>query len=281
MQLFIYICIALLFLSANSILARMALVTQSIDAFSFTFLRLFSGAVILLFIFFYKNQNIKLNMKKNWLSGFMLFLYAICFSYSYLNMEAGVGTLILFAVVQLSMILIAIFYKEKFTLNKAFGVGIAFFGLVYLLYPKDDFTLSLFHSFLMIISGIAWAVYSVIGKKSTNAIFNTTDNFVKATILTIAFMMFFISEFKCDFYTLSLAVTSGAITSALGYVIWYEVLPKIQIMTASILQLLVPIIAIFLSVIILDERLTFELVLSTIMILCGILIALYKRKSVN
>lgn len=276
LKLFIFIFISLLFLSANSILARMALVTQNIDAFSFTFLRIFSGASLLLIIYFYKNRTLKFDMKKNWLSSFMLFLYAICFSYSYINMFAGIGTLILFAVVQLSMILIAIFYKEKLTLNKIVGISLAFTGLVYLLYPKEDFSISFFHTFLMIISGIAWAIYSVIGKSSTNALVNTTDNFFKAFIFVVIFMIFFIDSFKLDFYTASLAIFSGAITSALGYLIWYEILPKIEILTASILQLIVPIIAIFLSVIILDELLSFELLLSTFLILLGIFIALKK-----
>lgn len=276
LKLFIFIFISLLFLSANSILARMALVTQNIDAFSFTFLRIFSGASLLLIIYFYKNRTLKFDMKKNWLSSFMLFLYAICFSYSYINMFAGIGTLILFAVVQLSMILIAIFYKEKLTLNKIVGISLAFVGLVYLLYPKEDFSISFFHTFLMIISGIAWAIYSVIGKSSTNALVNTTDNFFKAFIFVVIFMIFFIDSFKLDFYTASLAIFSGAITSALGYLIWYEILPKIEILTASILQLIVPIIAIFLSVIILDELLSFELIFSTFLILLGIFIALKK-----
>ena len=276
LKLFIFIFISLLFLSANSILARMALVTQNIDAFSFTLLRIFSGASLLLIIYFYKNRTLKFDMKKNWLSSFMLFLYAICFSYSYINMFAGIGTLILFAVVQLSMILIAIFYKEKLTLNKIVGISLAFVGLVYLLYPKEDFSISFFHTFLMIISGIAWAIYSVIGKSSTNALVNTTDNFFKAFIFVVIFMIFFIDSFKLDFYTSVLAIFSGAITSALGYLIWYEILPKIEILTASILQLIVPIIAIFLSVIILDELLSFELIFSTFLILLGIFIALKK-----
>ena len=139
LKLFIFIAISLLFLSANSIIARMALITQNIDAFSFTFLRIFSGTILLLIIYFLKNKKLDLNMKKNWFSSFMLFLYAICFSYSYVNMYAGVGTLILFAVVQLSMIFIAIFYKEKLSSNKIIGVLIAFMGLFYLLYPKEDF----------------------------------------------------------------------------------------------------------------------------------------------
>lgn len=278
LKLFIFIFIALLFLSANSILARVAISTQNIDAFTFTFLRIFSGAILLLIIYFYKNKNLKLNFKKNWLSSFMLFLYAICFSYSFINMYAGIGTLILFAVVQLSMILIALFYKEKLTSNKIFGVLIAFSGLVYLLYPKEDFPISFFHAFLMIIAGISWGVYSVIGKKSTNATYNTTDNFLKASIFTIIFGVLFVDFFKVDLFTFFIAITSGMITSALGYLIWYEVLPKIEIFTASILQLLVPIIAIFLSLIILDEKVSFELIVSTFIILFGIFIALKKRK---
>lgn len=275
MQLFILVSLSLIFLSANSIFARMALITQNIDAFSFTFLRILSGAILLLIIYFYKTKTLKFDLKKNWISSFMLFLYAICFSYSYVNMEAGVGTLILFASVQISMILIAIFYKEKFSSKKALGVIIAFSGLFYLLYPKEEFSLSFYHSFLMILSGIAWAVYSVLGKKSTNATLNTTDNFLKATLFVIIFMSLFISELKFDLYTASLAIISGSLTSAVGYLIWYFVLPKMKITTASILQLLVPIIAIFLGVVFLDEALTFELIISTLLILLGILIALF------
>ena len=271
--------ISLLFLSANSILCRMAISTQNIDAFSFTILRIFSGAILLLIIYFYKNRTLNFDMKKNWLSSFMLFLYAICFSYSYVNMFAGIGTLILFAVVQLSMILIAIFYKESFSINKILGIIVAFAGLVYLLYPKEDFSISFFHAFLMIISGIAWAIYTVIGKSSTNALLNTTDNFFKASIFVVLFTIFFIDSLKLDFYTSILAISSGAITSALGYLIWYEILPKMQIITASVLQLIVPILAIFLSVIILDEVLGFELLISTFIILFGIFIALFRKKS--
>ena len=275
----ILVFISLLFLSANSILCRMAISTQNIDAFSFTILRIFSGTILLLIIYFYKNKTLNFDMKKNWLSSFMLFLYAICFSYSYVNMFAGIGTLILFAVVQLTMILIAIFYKESFSINKILGITLAFAGLVYLLYPKEDFSISFFHAFLMIISGIAWAIYTVIGKSSTNTLLNTTDNFFKASIFVVLFTIFFIDSLKLDFYTSILAISSGAITSALGYLIWYEIVPKMQILTASILQLIVPVLAIFLSVIILDEVLSFELLISTFAILFGIFIALFRKKS--
>ncbi len=174
----------------------MAIFTQNIDAFSFTFLRIISAMVILLFIYFYKNKKIKIDFKNNYISGFMFFLYAICFSYSYINMAAGIGTLILFAVVQLTMIILALFLNEKLTLKKIIGITIAFGGLVYLLYPKDDFTISYFHAFLMFLSAIGWAIFSVLGKKSNNATLNATDSFVKAFIFTILFAIFYLFFFE-------------------------------------------------------------------------------------
>ncbi|MCT7466526.1 DMT family transporter [Aliarcobacter cryaerophilus] len=278
------IFIVLLFFASNSILARMAIFTQNIDAFSFTFLRIISAMVILLFIYFYKNKKIKIDFRNNYISGFMFFLYAICFSYSYINMAAGIGTLILFAVVQLTMIIVAIFLNEKLTLKKFIGIAIAFGGLVYLLYPKDDFTISYFHAFLMFLSAIGWSIFSVLAKKSNNATLNATDSFVKAFIFTIFFAIFYLFFFenslKIDLYTTSLAIISGSITTAFGVFIWYSILPKMQIMTASIIQLIVPIIAIILSIVFLNETFTFELFISTIIILLGIFIALYKKRKI-
>ncbi|MCT7486990.1 DMT family transporter [Aliarcobacter cryaerophilus] len=268
----------------NSILTRMAIATQNIDAFSFTFLRIFAAMFMLLAIYFYKNKNLKISLKTNYLSGLMFFLYAIFFTYSYLNMAAGIGTLILFAVVQLTMIILALFLNEKLTLKKFIGITIAFGGLVYLLYPKDDFTISYFHAFLMFLSAIGWAIFSVLGKKSNNATLNATDSFVKAFIFTILFaifyLLFFENSLKIDFPTFIMAITSGSITTAFGVFLWYSILPKMQIMTASIIQLIVPIIAIILSIVFLNETFTFELFISTIIILLGIFIALYKKRKI-
>ena len=272
------VVIALFSLSTNPVLCRMAMITGQTDPFSFTFLRILSGTIFLLLVFFFKHQKLGLNLKTNWLTPFMLFLYAITFSYSYVDMPAGIGTLILFAVVQLSMILMAVFYKEKLTLNKLIGMLLAFAGLVYLLYPKEDFSLSLYHAFLMIISGSAWAFYTVLGKKSKNAFFNTKDNFFKATIFTILFAFIFVDNITFDSYTLFLAVFSGVVTSALGYIIWYAVIPQMQILTASILQLIAPILAIIMSILLLDEVLSFELLISTFVILFGIFVALFKKR---
>lgn len=276
-KLFLLTFITLIFLSANSILCRAALLNSQIDAYSFSFLRLFSGAFVLLIILLIKEKKVSINLKSNWLNSFFLFLYAITFSYSYIDMEAGIGTLILFAIVQLTMILFAIIKKEHLSFKKAFGIALAFFGLVYLLFPSEEFELSLFHTFLMFLSGIAWAFYTIIGKASKNALNDTTENFLKTILFLIIFFILFVDSINYTPYGIFLALVSGGITSGIGYALWYIVLKNMEIITASVIQLIVPVIAIFMSIIFLDEALTQTLILSTVLILSGIFISIYKR----
>jgi drug/metabolite transporter (DMT)-like permease len=277
-KLFTFTILSLLFLALNSILCKVALVNNYIDAYSFTFYRLFFGALTLVFLLYYKNKKFTISLTTNWITSFMLFLYAICFSYSYIILDAGFGTLLLFGVVQVIMLVSSIFYKEKINLQKILGMIIAFIGLSYLLYPKESFELSYLHVFLMILSGIAWAFYSILGKKSTNALFNTMDNFVKATFFAIIFYFIFnLNDLYSSLNGILLAFISGSLTSAIGYVIWYKVLPQIQIITASVIQLSVPLISIVLSVVFLNELLTIDLLVSTFIISLGILITIFSR----
>ena len=277
MQFILINILTLLFLSANSILCRLALSNNTIDAYSFTFFRLFFAIITLVLIMlFIKKQTIIIKKKDNWLNTFMLFTYATTFSYSYLNMDAGVGTLILFAIVQLTMIISAIKNSEKITSKVFLGLIIAFTGLIYLLYPREEFSLSISHTILMIISGIAWAFYSILGKNNTKPLENTTINFIK-TLPFLAILYLFTNDIFISKEGLFLAFLSGSFTSAIGYVLWYIILKKIKIVTASIIQLIIPILAIFLSILFLDEKLTFTLILSTSIILFGIFISLYKK----
>lgn len=276
---FFVICIALLFLALNSIFCKFALSNNFIDAFSFTMYRVLFGSITLILIYLYKRKKLHFSIKKNWLSPLMLFLYAICFSYSFLNIDAGVGTLLLFAVVQLVMVIFSLFHKEKINFQKIAGILLALFGLIYLLYPKESFELSLFHAFLMIIAGISWAVYTVLGKKSSDSLYNTTDNFAKALIFVVIFYLLFSPENSfISEKGILLAFISGSLTSAIGYLLWYEVLPKMQLITAGIIQLFVPIISIVISIIFLNESLTITLLLSTVIIFAGILLTIFSKK---
>jgi drug/metabolite transporter (DMT)-like permease len=275
-----FILLSLLFLGLNSIFCKLALSSNSIDAFSFTSLRLFFGSITLILIYFYKTKKLEISLKKNWLSAFMLFLYAICFSYSFLNIDAGLGTLLLFAVVQMVMTIFSLFHKEKINFQKLIGMLLALFGLVYLLYPKESFEVSFFHAFLMIIAGIAWAVYTVLGKKSSNALYNTMDNFTKALLFVGIFHILFSPENTfASREGIFLAFVSGSLTSAIGYVLWYKILPQMQFITAGIIQLFVPIISIIISIVFLNENLTRTLFLSTVIIIIGILLTVFSKRT--
>jgi drug/metabolite transporter (DMT)-like permease len=277
-QLFFLSFISLLFLSVNSLLCKAALLDQTTDAYSFTFIRLFSGSIVLIFLIYLKEKSISINPKTNWISSFMLFLYAISFSFSYLSLNAGLGALILFATVQLTMIIVALLNKERLDLKKCIGIALALCGLVYLLFPKDDFELSIFHFLLMVIAGVAWGFYTILGKKSKNALKDTAENFIKTIPFLFIFFILFVEEINISTNGVILAMVSGGITSALGYVLWYLVLKNIEILTASIIQLIVPLIAIGLSIILLEESISSTLVISSIMILSGIFTYLYKKE---
>ena len=276
-KLLITISITLFFFSTSSVIARAALIDNAIDPFSFTSLRLFFGALVLLILLYIKDKKISLDMKSNWTSSLMLFLYAICFSYAYINLDAGLGALILFAVVQLTIICFALFKKESLTITKILGIALAILGLIYLLFPSSDFELSLYHVSLMVVSGLAWGVYTLLGKNCTNATLHTADNFTKA-LLFIGIFYFFINETYLSSYGVFLAFLTGGITSALGYALWYTILPKLETMTSGVVQLLVPPLAIFLSVLLLNEELSTKLILSTIVILVGIYIYLTAKQ---
>lgn len=268
--------IALVFLASNSILCKLAIVNHYADAYSFTFLRLISAALTLFFIVSLKERSINLSINKNWGSAFFLFLYAIAFSYAYIKLDAGLGTLILFAFVQLTITFYAIINKEKIYFKQAFGIFIAFLGLVYLFYPRDDFSISIEGFIFITLSGISWGIYTILGKKSENALKDTNENFLK----TIPFLLIYLVTFPINIHIntdgLILSFLSGAITSAIGYVIWYKVLINISIITAGVIQLIVPIIAIFLSIILLNEPITMTLLVSTTLILLGIYLTIKK-----
>ncbi len=270
--------VALIFLASNSILCKLAIVNEYADAYSFTFLRLVFASLTLYFIVSLKYRRIILTKNKNWFSAFFLFLYAITFSYAYLDLDAGLGTLILFALVQLTMISYAIFTKEKISIKQFIGIVIALLGLIYLFYPKDDFTLSIQSFILISLAGISWGVYTILGKSSKNALKDTNDNFLKTIPFLLLYLLIFPININITTDGLILSFLSGAVTSAIGYVIWYKILDNISIITAGVIQLIVPIIAIILSIVLLDELLTSTLIISTLLIIIGIYLTISKSR---
>ena len=275
------VTVAMVAFAANSLLCRMALANTDIDPASFTALRLISGALALTLLSLFSLRKVSgdsslwVNLKSNatFLGGASLFLYALCFSYAYISMATGTGALLLFGAVQLTMISFGLARGERFKRFQWLGFLLAFAGLVILLLPSASAP-PLLAGIIMVTAGIAWGVYSLLGKKSKSALFATSGNFIYASILCIPLVGFLLSlnsrVLVFDNTGASLALVSGIVASGCGYAIWYSVLPVIKSTTAATVQLSVPVIATLMGWAILGEQLSIQVVIASIMTLGGI-----------
>ena len=265
--------LALIAFAANSVLGRLALKENAIDPSSFTAVRLLSGAVVLLIIISINRRKSNLSTKGSWSASLMLFIYAITFSFAYLSLDTGTGALILFAAVQITMILLSLITGTRLHLVEWVGVATAFTGFVYLILPGLT-TPSLGGFILMTISGVAWGLYTLKGRDSKNPPMDTAYNFYR-TIPLVCILV--IITFKTAHYSLEgllLALLSGGITSGLGYTIWYIALGGLSSTSAAVLQLLVPVIATAGGILFISEAITTRLIISATIILGGILMVL-------
>ena len=277
MKIIFYTSFALLAFAFNSILCRLALGTNSIDASSFTVIRLISGAVTLLLIrlFFVKKE--AKTKGGNWLSAFFLFAYAICFSFAYINLTTATGALILFGCVQATMIFAALVSGERPKFLEWIGLFAALGGLFYLVFPGLSAPPPV-SSFLMAIAGISWGFYTLRGRQSANPLADTTGNFLRSIPLILLAALPFLPNIYLTNRGILLAVLSGAIASGLGYSVWYAALKYHTATRAAILQLSVPALAAIGGVVLLAETISIRLLLATVLILGGILLAIIGRK---
>jgi drug/metabolite transporter (DMT)-like permease len=273
----IYTVFALVAFAFNSILCRLALQSGDADAAGFTLVRLISGAAALAAINYFFNRSSEDEGRGNWLSAFFLFAYAICFSFAYLGLTTGTGALILFSSVQFSMIAIGLVRGERPGILEWLGLLLALGGLVWLVFPGLSAPPAV-SSLLMAAAGISWGVFTLRGRGSLNAVGDMAGNFLRAVPMIVIAALPFFYQIKLSTNGILFAVLSGAVTSGIGYSIWYSVLKYHTATRAAILQLAVPALAAFGGVIILSEAVSFRLILASVLILCGIGLAVAGKK---
>lgn len=266
---------ALFAFAANSLLCRMALGEAQIDAAGFTILRLFSGIVMLMLILQFSAAKSSPS-RGSWRSAAYLFIYALGFSFAYLSLDTGTGALILFAAVQLSILLISLWQGQRFQLLEWLGLGCAFAGFVYLVLPGVTAP-SLEGFVLMSVAGIAWGLYTLRGKGSTSPLADTAYNFLRTFPMIVVLGMLMFSQISLQPEGILLAIASGAIASGIGYTLWYMALAHLSATEAAVLQLSVPILAAISGVWLLDEALNWRLIIASAMILGGILLVVLGR----
>jgi len=273
-----YTALALVAFAANSVLCRLALGATTIDAASFSTIRLFSGALMLLLITIVTTRKVLLPPSDNLLSAFLLFLYAITFSFAYISLSAGTGALILFGSVQATMIIFAIVSGERPKILEWAGLLFAITGLIYLVFPGLTAP-PLISSFLMCVAGIAWGFYSLRGRGAANPLVNTTNNFILSLPFFFAVSLITFGNNHVSAKGAFLAVLSGAFASGVGYVIWYAALKGLTATRAATVQLTVPVLAAVGGVFFLSERITMRLIFAAWLILGGVGLALFGRRT--
>lgn len=280
MKIFLLTIFALTAFAFNSILCRLALGTDSIDASSFTTIRLFSGAITLVLILLISSKNRTEDVKRgNLFSAFLLFAYAICFSFAYIGLTTGTGALILFGVVQATMIISALVKGERPETLEWVGLVLSLIGLVYLVLPGLE-SPPIMSSVLMTFAGIAWGFYTLRGRGSENPLADTTGNFLRTLPLVVLVSLPFIYQTNLSSKGTLLAVLSGAVASGIGYSVWYAALKYHTATRAAILQLSVPIIAAVGGLLFLSEAISIRLILAGVLTLGGIgLVVVSKKKS--
>ncbi|MEJ2136106.1 MAG: DMT family transporter [Desulfofustis sp.] len=276
LKVFLLTSCALAAFAANSVLCRFALGTGAIDAAGFTFIRLLSGVVALFLVLLIRTSSSPMNGKGSWPAGLMLFLYAVTFSYAYLELETGSGALILFGSVQITIIGVSIVRGNNLLPVEWVGLALAFAGLVYLFLPGVSAP-SIQGLLLMSTAGAAWGMYTLLGRGSDNPLADTAYNFLRSMPLILVIVIFAFGNFQFTANGTILAIVSGALTSGLGYTIWYIALKDITATQAAVSQLAVPVIAALGGVIFMSEVISLRLTVAAFMILGGIFMVVIGR----
>ncbi|MBA5638639.1 DMT family transporter [Duganella sp. LX20W] len=279
--------IAMIAFASNSLLCRVALKHTAIDPASFTTVRLVSGALALWLIVRLRTSGASGAQaspagRGNWLSALALYAYAAGFSFAYVNLAAASGALLLFGAVQATMIGRGIAAGERLAPRQLAGLLLALAGLVGMLLPGLTAP-PLGGALLMMGAGVAWGVYSLRGKGARDATAVTAGNFMRAAPIAVAMSAAIAlagtDGVRLDGAGLLYAVASGAITSGMGYALWYAVLPSLRATSAATVQLSVPVIAALGGVALLGEALTLRLVLASAAILGGIALVILKKRT--
>ncbi|WP_147109012.1 DMT family transporter [Tateyamaria sp. syn59] len=271
MRLILLTCLTMIAFASNSVLNRMAVDGGGIDPSSFAMIRVLAGAVALCMILTVRGGGLPMLHRDRIVGAFSLAAYMIGFSLAYVTLDAGLGALILFGTVQVTMFGWTALRGGHSTVRQLTGASIAFTGLLIALWPDDTSGGDIVGAALMVVAGLGWAAYTLVGKRATDPLAATAANFVWT--LPLLALLLFGTNLHAAPSGIALAILSGAVTSGLGYALWYSILPRLTPQTAAVLQLSVPLIAIAAGALLLGEALSFTLALASALVVGGIAVA--------
>jgi drug/metabolite transporter (DMT)-like permease len=275
-RVFVLTLAAMMAFAGNSLLCRLALKQTGIDAATFTFVRIVSGAIALWLIVSLRRD--KRHRGGSWVSGLALFIYAAAFSFAYLSLSAGTGALLLFGAVQMTMITWGFRKGERLRIGQGIGLALALGGLVALVFPGLSAP-PLAGSILMLSAGVAWGIYSLRGRSAHDPIGATAGNFLRAVPLAVLLSIPLLRWARFDQAGTIYAMISGAIASGVGYAIWYTALPALKAASAATVQLSVPVLAAAGGILFLNEPITPRFMVASLAVLGGIALVILEKRS--
>ncbi|MEO1796081.1 MAG: DMT family transporter [Pseudomonadota bacterium] len=285
MKLALPLTLVLIAFAGNSVLNRMALVGEgAIGALEFATIRVLAGALMLVVLVRMRDRGKErvrqVPTARQLQAAGALALYLLGFSLAYLSLPAGLGALILFGGVQVTMFAGAVLGGEAVPRQRWIGAVLAFGGLCYLLWPSGAGAPDLAGALLMTFAALGWGVYSLIGRGSADPLGDTGRNFLFA-IVPVGAAMLIAGALEpgapVPLRGALLGIASGAITSGLGYALWFRVLPALLPSVAAVAQLTVPLIAMAGGMLFLAEPLTTRFVIASIIVLGGVAFAVLAR----
>ncbi|MGH1356815.1 MAG: DMT family transporter [Thalassovita sp.] len=277
MKLVLLTALTMIAFAANSVLNRMGLVQAEMDPVSFGTIRLIAGAGMLALLCLVFRGGVTLAGPRRAAGVLTLTLYIYGFSLAYVALDAGLGALLLFGTVQVTMFAGAILAKDPMPPLRWAGAGLAFAGLVWLLLPTSDVSVPLAQAGMMVLAGVGWGLYSLVGRNAGDAMQATAANFILAVPLGIALAVVSWGIGPGPVITSSgvwLAILSGAVTSGVGYALWYSILPQLGSARAAVAQLSVPVIAIAGGALLLSEVPDLRTLIAGAVVLGGVALSL-------
>lgn len=272
MKLFVLTALVMTAFAANSVLNRLGIVEGGMTPLDFAAIRLISGAVALLILVALRGQTITLFETRRGVGVVALCAYMIGFSLAYSSLDAGVGALILFGGVQMAIFLFVAAQGTKLPATRWQGAGVALVGLAYLLLP-GSVAPDIWGSALMMIAALGWGAYTLAGRDERDPLGATAGNFVWAGLAVLVFAILLPDaggDRGFGFVGVSAALVSGVVTSAMGYALWYRVLPQLEVSVAGVAQLTVPVLAVLGGALFLGEAVTGSLIFASLLVLGGV-----------
>ena len=278
MRLVVLVCLTMVAFALNSVLNRAAVDGGFADASAFAIVRVLAGvAVLLMVVSVRRGARVEIFSARRWFGGAALAVYMIGFSFAYVSLDAGLGALILFGTVQVSLFLHAAVYAERPSRFQIIGAAVAFAGLALALWPEEGRLGAGSGAVFMFAAGLGWAAYTLAGRGAKDPVAVTAAHFVLC--VPFLFVLLIQPGLEMTLMGWALAILSGAVTSGLGYTLWYSVLPGLPGARAAVVQLSVPIIAIVLGALLLQEAIGLKVVFAAVLVVGGIGFALISPKA--